>query len=327
MLGGLCDDGQGGIVGQNDGPAVGGNPYSEILGIATAIVSTMSWQDTLNVIAERIGRVLFAWSASINSYDAEQRAVTYQAYWCEGGATQEDLDYIGTVNLIDNEPDFMKIIDGRSLMESHVDDPDLPTAERNTMVKWGLKTTLDGPLVYQGEVIGTIGVAETRFVRRFTPAEISLFSQLCELSAIGVHNARASRTHEQTEACFTTLDELGDELMRATSGDDVRAAVVAAAVQALETPSVALRPGPADPAAPLIQRSSDAGVGDDARAEMAAAGDGVRLLVPLSLRGESHGVLTAGWPDEKRRISDAELRVARIIAAQAALGLASAGEI
>lgn len=307
----------------NDDPGAGSNPYARILSIATAIVSTMSWGETLNVIAERIGEILFAWSASINSYDVERRTVTYEAYWCKGGASKEDLEYIGHISNIDERPDFRQLIDGRELVESRVDNPGLPAVERDVMKKWGLKTTLDGPLIYDGKVIGTVGVAETRFVRKFTPGELSLFAQLCELASIGVHNAQVFRAQQQTEARFAFVADLSDSLTSATSPDDVRAAVLSTAALALAAPTIALRESASAGCMSGVLRLTDDGLDADVRAEMTTAGDAVRLLVPLSAHDPSRGHLLVGWPDERHRVSDEDLEVARIIAAQTSLALAA----
>jgi diguanylate cyclase (GGDEF)-like protein len=48
---------------------------------------------------------------------------------------------------------------------------------------------LDGPLEFGGQVIGVLGIVESRACRRFTDAEKRLFAQLSVLAAIAIHNA------------------------------------------------------------------------------------------------------------------------------------------
>jgi GAF domain-containing protein len=189
-------------------PGAGG-PWANILEVATAIVSTMSWEETLNKIAEKMGSAMFAWSAGINSFDQERRLVTYEAYWCEGGSTEEDLAYIGNISSLDDRTDFKPIIEGRELVEWHVDDPGLSESDRELMKRWGLKSSLDAPLIYNDEVIGSAQIQETRYARKFTPIERSIFVQLCELASIGVHNAQENRARLETERRFAALAEHG----------------------------------------------------------------------------------------------------------------------
>ena len=185
------------------------NPYATILGIATAIVSTMTWSETLGVVTQKIGETLFAQQAAINSYDSERRTITYESFWCLTGAIEEDLDYIGHVSFLDERPDFKGLIEDQQIVEVHVDDPGLSANEREIMKKWGLKTTLDGPLIYDGRTIGTVGVGETRFVRRFTPTKLISSLSCASSRSIGVHNAQQARiqAEEQRLAAVVSLAE------------------------------------------------------------------------------------------------------------------------
>lgn len=303
-------------------PATGGaNPYSGIIDIAAAIVSNLSWQETLNVVAEKIGRAMFAWSASINSYDGERHAVTYEAYWCEGGASQEDLDYIGHVTFIEDRPDFRPLIESRELMEVHIDDPGVAATEREVMQKWGLKTTLDAPLVFDDKVIGTVGVAETRFIRRFTPSELDFFAQLCELAAIGIHNAQEARRRLKLERRFAALTGLARDLAAATTTAAVEAAVATAAEVALEASHTLVAPPRDGLEESLVHYAADPGLREAERAELAHEGATARLLVPVVVGGVSRRLLSVSWSDDHHRVTEDEIETARAVAAQAALAI------
>jgi GAF domain-containing protein len=303
-------------------PATGGaNPYSGIIDIAAAIVSNLSWQETFNVVAEKIGGAMFAWSASLNSYDDERDAVTYEAYWCEGGASEEDLDYIGHVSFLADRPDFRPLIESRELTEVHIDDPGVSAVERDVMKKWGLKTTLDGPLVFDDKVIGTVGVAETRFIRRFTPSELDFFSQLCELAAIGIHNAQEARQRRKMERRFTALTGLASELATAVTTAEVEAAVGTAAEVALACSQTLVKSPRAGLEQPLVEKAADPELGERERAELAQDEAAVRLLVPVALAGESRRLLAFSWGDEHHHVTEIEIETARLIAAQAALAV------
>jgi GAF domain-containing protein len=84
---------------------------------------------------------------------------------------------------------YVPVVRERRIVEVHRDDPDLPAAEAAEMDRWGEKSNLDGPLEFGGQVIGVLGIVESRSCRRFTEAEKLLFSQLAVLAAIAIHNA------------------------------------------------------------------------------------------------------------------------------------------
>jgi GAF domain-containing protein len=96
---------------------------------------------------------------------------------------------IGAIIDPDERPSNRLAVEGRPI-ECHLDDSDLPPAEREALERYGEKTTLDFPLEYQGEVIGILGLIELDHVRRFTFEERALFEQLGVLASIAIHNAR-----------------------------------------------------------------------------------------------------------------------------------------
>jgi diguanylate cyclase (GGDEF)-like protein len=84
---------------------------------------------------------------------------------------------------------YAPVVRERRIVEVHRDDPGLPAAEAAEMDRWGEMSNLDGPLEFGGQVIGVLGIVESRYCRRFTEAEKLLFSQLAVLAAIAIHNA------------------------------------------------------------------------------------------------------------------------------------------
>jgi GAF domain-containing protein len=190
----------------NSAPRIG--PYGAILDIAKTLVAGDSLDVTLRLIVENVGRAMFAESASLGSYRPEQNVYVYEAGWREGGQTAEDKADVGRVYPLAENPDLRRQLDSREIVECRIDDPGLSDADREYLTRWGLKTSLDCPLVYGGKVIGLLGIEESRFVRRFTPSERGLFAQLCDLAAVGVHAARQARL----------LDEAQRELARLRLG-------------------------------------------------------------------------------------------------------------
>ena len=84
---------------------------------------------------------------------------------------------------------YVPVVRERRIVEVHRDDPGLPAAEAAEMDRWGEMSNLDGPLEFGGQVIGVLGIVESRYCRRYTEAEKLLFAQLAVLAAIAIHNA------------------------------------------------------------------------------------------------------------------------------------------
>ena len=95
-------------------------------------------------------------------------------------------DAVGDTAELDDWDSMLAVVEGRRTIELRSDDPDLPPADRVSFDKWGFRTTIDTPLVYGDRVIGVLGLVETRELRRFTPAEHTLFGQLAVQAAIAI---------------------------------------------------------------------------------------------------------------------------------------------
>ena len=174
-------------------------PYGTILGIAKTLVAGGPLELTLQRIVEGVGRAMFAESASLGSYYSERNEYVHEAGWAEAGVTPEEAADVGHIYPLDDNPELRRQLMAHGLTERHIDDVALSPEWREYFTHWGLKTSLDSPLAFAGKVIGLLSVEDSRFVRRFTPTERALFSQLCDLAAIGIHTARQSRLLADTQ--------------------------------------------------------------------------------------------------------------------------------
>ncbi len=78
------------------------------------------------------------------------------------GATQADYDWLGTIYTLEEDHAVKAIVEGSDAYEEQLDDPDLSTADRALMEKWGEKSALTMPLVYQDEIVGCLTLVEKR---------------------------------------------------------------------------------------------------------------------------------------------------------------------
>jgi GAF domain-containing protein len=314
-------------------------------------------------VAEKIGRAMSVWSVGISSYDARRDACIFEGWWCEGGITQEDIDYIGTVADLRDRPDLRHIIEMPGVQVERVDDPSIPALDREQMAKWGVKTSVDVALRVGGRVIGMIGMEERRFVRDFTPVELDLFAKLCELAAIGIHNAQIHRREQERALHLRSLLAVSHSL---TSPGAARhglfPAIATSAAAALGAPRAVVYEydaahdtlttrgvfhadeiegydtlGVAESVEealgdrslltardPLVEHVSDPELSQDARDLLSRWGEKTCLNAPLEYRGEPLGVLMLAWTEREHLPTPDELALCTGIADQAAAALQNA---
>ncbi len=108
-----------------------------------------------------------------------------------------DAGWVGSSQNLDEQPVFRRVLTERRTIANHIDDPDLPQADRSRMEFWSEKSCLLVPLIFKDEVIGCLELIEKRRLRRFTADEEQLASTLAALAAVAIQNARLYSRVEQ----------------------------------------------------------------------------------------------------------------------------------
>ncbi len=339
------------------------NRERDVLELAATLASNLVLEDVLSTVARRIGEIMDVWWVDIWNYSRERDALVYEAYWCRGGVSDDDLAYVGTVTPLADRPEFRSLLEGGKAVECHIDDPELAPEERAAYEKWGQKATLDGPLVFGDQVIGTLGVGETRFVRHFTPEERQLFEQLCVVAAIAIHNAKMVRRLEEQTRFLTSLIDSSRAITSTVDLEEVLARVTREATVGLdmtqsvvfeydaETEAIVYRaiherapqPVPDDefgtsyPFATFpgerdilrsdgatIEHVSDPALPRDRRKSMEIYGEKTVLSIPLRFGDQPVGILRLYDGRDERRLTEAELRLAVGLGEQAAIAITNA---
>ncbi len=336
-----------------------GNPLLAILEVSAALVSSTVYEEVLAAVLARIGEAMTVASCDLQTYDRARRVLIYEAFWSITGPTEEEQDYLGTVTPLDARPDLKAILTSPGLFEQHVDDPDISTHDLEQMRKWGYRSTLDMPLRFGDEVIGILGLQEMRFVRRFTPAERDQFLRLCELAAIGIHNAGLLRHDQERGRHLSSLAEIGHALATVREPREVFATIAAATARALGAPRVivydydagadtmtprAIHQDDYDPdydtldvpepinvvlgdhalltrREPTVEQVSDPDLHPDVRESFLTWGEATSVEATMVFRGEPLGVVMALWTGHERLVTPDELALIRGIGEQAAVAL------
>jgi diguanylate cyclase (GGDEF)-like protein len=343
--------------------ASGGNPFRAILDVGAALVSSLELDQVFANVAEKIGEAMMVWSVDIQTYDRERNTLLYEAYWSQGGLSDEDRAYIGTVVDIRTRPDWLRVVEGGEVVEWHINDPALPAKEREAMQTWGYKTTLDAPLMVGDQVIGILGISETRFVRTFTSIEKDLFSQLSDLAAVAIHNAQVYRRQREQTRHLDALVGASRAITSSVVFQDVMQTVAKTAAEALGTQECViyehdpladaiiwrgmypmaeyhlveervgtvypLDESPADRVilnggVPVVESISDADLPEDTRVSMNEWGEKTCLNVPLMFKEEPVGIMVLIEKERERRFSEPELDLVRALGEQAAMAIRNA---
>ncbi|HMK93287.1 MAG TPA: GAF domain-containing protein [Thermoleophilia bacterium] len=338
-----------------------GNPLRAILEVSTALVSSPVYEEVLARLVEKIGLAMNVWSCDLQAYIAERDACIYVAAWSQPGLSDDERAYLGTVTNVRDRPDLRDLIESTGLTEQHVDDPGLSVNDREQLTRWGLKSTLDMPLRVGDRVVGILGVQETRFVRRFTPAERDQFVRLCELAAVGMHDAQVLRADRERARHLGALFETGHALATVRESQEVFAIIARAAAEALDAPRAlvydydaateqmtaraiyqtdydadydttglaeAARDVVGDVAClrrtePYVEQLSDPDLPAEVRESFELWNEKTALNAPLRYRGEPLGAIMVVWTDQEHLVTADEMALLRGFGQQAAVALAT----
>jgi GGDEF domain-containing protein len=334
------------------------SPQSILAEVSATLASSLAVEDILATVARQIGEAMGVYSCDIWDYEPAARHVTFVATWC---AAEENPygDAVGDTAELDDWDNMLAVVEGRRTVELHGDDPDLPPTDRASFDKWGFQSTIDTPLVYGDVVIGVLGLVETRKLRRFTPAERTLFGQLAVQAAIAINNAHAFRRLEGQNRQLQALREVGDALTSTLVFEEALEVMAREAAEALRvsrciineytegedllTPLVVYErlpqasgrssgslPAPRPSGRLLLGRgteeeqASDLTLDEAVRAELTERGELTSLNVPLVYKGRPLGLMRLVETREERHFSSDEIELAHGIGEQAALAFQNA---
>ena len=200
------------------------DPYPTVLEVGTTLASSLDLDEVFQTIARQVGEALDVQWCDINEYDPAARTFTYRAVWSEA-LRGVDLDYLGTVVSLDDRPERDAVIRSGELLETYLDDPDLDERERDVMIEYDEKAVMEIPLVFGGEVLGVLGVVESRRDRHFTDEEKELLRLLAVPAATALGNARLYRGQQEQARQLAALLDASRALAASVDLDEVLAGV------------------------------------------------------------------------------------------------------
>jgi GGDEF domain-containing protein len=200
------------------------DPYPTVLEVGTTLAASLDLDEVIQTIARQVGEALDVQWCDINEYDPVARTFTYTAVWAEA-LRGVDLEYLGTVVSLDDRPERDAVIRKGDLLEAYVDDPDLDERERAVMIEYDEKAVMEIPLAFGGEILGVLGVVESRRDRHFTDEEKELLRLLAGPAATALGNARLYRAHQEKAGQLAALLDASRALAASVDIEEVLAGV------------------------------------------------------------------------------------------------------
>jgi GAF domain-containing protein len=330
-----------------------------LLSAGRAMTATIDLDQLLATITHEAREALDTAECAINTYDPETETMTVVAF--EQRAPEPGWEgWVGRAYSLDEFAFDRQTLHGGEIVEERISDPDMDERNRADMLENGEKSSLNVPLVYEGQPIGFLVFIETEVERRFTGEDRQLAAALGEQAAAAIHHAQLLR---QTEMQNRQLGLLLDSTRAVSSSvdlDEVLNTVARSAGELLGSDECQIQEY--DPAANTVrpvalwqrtldeaaraslgevfslddepeerafleagevleQRYSDPGLPATTRALFEKFGDRAYLNVPLAFSGQPVGVLVLVEKDQERHWSPDEVALSIGLAEQAAVAI------
>jgi GGDEF domain-containing protein len=196
---------------------------ASLLDSIRAMTSAASIEDVLDTVAMKCAEALDVSACAIYEYEPGQDAIVLRAAFDSAEPGEEPgitANMIGECFPLAKFPEDREIITCGDIVEQRLADPLLPSATRETMLRFGEKSCLSVPLTFREEPIGLLEIIESRQERHFSRADRNLAHGLGEQAGAAIHNARVFRGREEQNQQLSQLleelrqvtDQLGNEL-------------------------------------------------------------------------------------------------------------------
>ncbi len=185
-----------------------GARLSSLLDASRAITSTVLLDRVLPIVAEKTCNAIGAGECVIWEYLKDEDLLVERTYFSSAGTSYTPADRVRL-----REDETRRAILEWGVVQEHLSDADLQPAIRALMERWGEKSRLSVPLLFDGEPIGMLVIMETERERRFKLDEVELVQALAEQAAVAIRNARQYELLANTTTQLASQVELRQVLL------------------------------------------------------------------------------------------------------------------
>ena len=328
-------------------------------GVSQAIAASADLDEMLTAIARRVAEALRVWECNMYEYRPETDSLVATALWASE-LTAEDRAWLGTVYPVADRPSYQHMLAERTVREYQADDPAITDKERASMQRWGERSVISVPLVFQDEVIGALTLVEKRAPRRFTDDDLRLLQSMAIPAAVAVHTARMFRREAEQTRRLGALLSASRAMTSTIDLDQLLATITHEAREALGTAECSVNTYDSDAETMTVvtleqrepqpdgeqwigrvyslddftfdrkalfageiveERVSDPGMDEQNRADMIENREKSLLSVPLLYEGRPIGFLVFIETEVERRFTSEERTLAAALGEQAAAAI------
>jgi GGDEF domain-containing protein len=336
------------------------------LAIASDVSLTMAGSPDvpgmLTAIARRIAEALGVWECDLYEYLPETDEFAAVALWARE-LSEADRAFVGVSRSIEVLPSYRLLFGERAALEYQLDDPSLGAVERAAMERWGERSVLNMPLIFQDTVVGAVMLIEKRARRSFGADDRGLLESLAVPAAVAVQNGRLLRREAEQNRRLQALLAASRAMTSAHGLDELLTVIARKGREALDADECAIdtydpeagtitirayqtrlprsddarylgfqysvEDYPADKAILLEgeiveERVSDPDLEERNRRWMIENGESSCLNVPLVYEGRPIGLLSFLELEEERRYTAAARELAAALGEQAAAAIHNA---
>jgi diguanylate cyclase (GGDEF)-like protein len=154
-----------------------------------AVSSCVDLDEVLNTVARTAAELLGSEECQIQEYDSLADTVKPVALWQR---VPEELarSSLGKTFALKDEPEEKRFLEAGMVLEQQYSDPRLPATTRSLFEKFGDKSYLNVPLVFNGKPVGVLVLIEKQHERHWTADEVALATGLAEQAAVAIEHAR-----------------------------------------------------------------------------------------------------------------------------------------
>lgn len=321
-------------------------------------------REAIAAVAERMVKHLGATALCYYNYDEAANAVRVDyEYWTPQATARERRSALGEVTQLDPDfPHFAEALHQRASIVLRRSDPQLTSAERESIIEYDGQTLIAVPMAARDRVLGYFEVWDSQRERVYDEADQRLLLALANQAAVAIENARllkqtVTRTRElgtlfeattaitSTLALDRVLDAVGQQLVRAVDVQTItitrwnreRNQSVIIAERDIEDLDRANPTGTVQPlqeypgvaavladSRPHVLRLSDAALTGSDRANLSRLNLKTILLLPLFVQDQISGMVELGERRRDRAFTAEEIRLAQTLVNQAAIAITNA---
>jgi PAS domain S-box-containing protein len=181
-----------------------------------AITSSLDMRYVLDTVTQEMTNLLGMESCTISEWNQTENTISTMARYDSNGWW--DANSPATVCRLADYPVTREVLEEQISEQMTISQPHLDPAEFASMQKANICTRLLLPMTFKGQVIGLVGLEDSRVERIFTTQEISLAQLLANQAASAIENARLyERLAEERALLAQRVEERTEELSRANA--------------------------------------------------------------------------------------------------------------